>query len=247
MRTLNYYLDNPSHHALWQKVLQGYKEISGRDWQTTAGYRSFWTLCERLHNLAYGGNLPLPDVLKPSLAFMLGAHAGRVRKGLRERPYFHHILMVVYLTWLMRLPITVQLAAIHHDDVEDLPDHLQLSTEDVIRILRSLLPPEHAETVIRMVLNLSNDPKATSKHEGQMLKMAKVNAETGTLKLLDRIANLYDLQEDKQKRKNWRDIQRDCENSWELTTVMPVSADPSVLAMLAFAHHRLAVKNHFAS
>lgn len=61
MQDLRALMSNPGYRALWQKTLEGFREISGKDWQTRADYPHFWPLVGRLYALAYGAKAQLPD------------------------------------------------------------------------------------------------------------------------------------------------------------------------------------------
>jgi hypothetical protein len=239
MRVPQYYghlADNVANQALWDKVVEGFKYISGSGWEARADYRHFWTLVEHLYALAHGPKAKLPATDKLAFATALSWHAGRVRKGIRTRPYFHHILMVVYLAWLVRLPADWVRAAIHHDDVEDVPKHLVVPVDVVMLALRNLYG---SDDVLTLVEALTNTDHPDGKHAGQLGKMAKVDRETGTLKLLDRVANLYDLRQDKPKGKTPAGIALECERALELMAVMPEAPRDEVQALLVFAIRQL--------
>lgn len=232
--------DNPSTNALMEKVLTGFKYISGSGWETRADYQHFWPLVNHLYKLAYGPKAELPDRLKIPLAFMFAGHTGRTRKGLRKRPYFHHILMVVYCTWMLNLPFNIQLAAISHDDLEDIPKNLGVKREWVEKQLSWIIGLAALETVA----NLSNIDHPGGKHSGQLEKMAKIPLPDATLKLLDRIANLYDMRRDKPKNFTPDRILQECRNALELADAMPTKAPPEVLAILNLSVNLLAKENN---
>lgn len=228
------YLNSPAHKIWWKKAQVGFKFISGTYWENRANYEHFWPLCNELYKLAYGDKAELPDDLKLALAYMFASHAGRTRKGIRARPYFHHILMVVYLTWVLDLPLKVQIAAVHHDDVEDVPKHLGISRQQVEnRILFS------GRDVLNIVLDLTNDKTVADKHAAQVAKMAKIPLMSASLKLLDRTANMVDMRQDAPKGFNAGRIEQEIVKAWELADAMPISAPDDVLAMLAFATYQL--------
>ncbi|RYG60678.1 MAG: hypothetical protein EON60_06325 [Alphaproteobacteria bacterium] len=232
-------LNNPATAALWGKVVEGFKYISGSGWENRANYEHFWSLVRHLYKLAYGEKAELPVEYKASLAFMFAGHAGRIRKGIRPRPYFHHILMVVYLAWLLRLPSYLIAAAIHHDDIEDIPKNLGVTDLWVIAELKWLISEPSLETVV----NLTNKQHPDGKHAGQMEKMATIHTEEATLKLIDRICNLWDMRRDKPKDFTPDRIRQECTNAQQLADAMPTPAPPEVLALLRISINLLLKEN----
>ncbi len=239
MTTVHDDLNNPATAALWAKVVEGFKYISGSGWETRANYEHFWPLVRHLYKLAYGEKAELPNAYKASLGFMFAGHAGRIRKGIRPRPYFHHILMVVYLAWLLRMPQYLVAAAIHHDDIEDIPKNLNTSVEWVLRELHRLISQPSLETVV----NLTNKDHPDGKHAGQMEKMATIHLEEATLKLLDRICNVWDMRRDKPKDFTPARIRQECINAQQLADAMPIPAPPEVLALLRISINLLLEEN----
>lgn len=236
-------MDNPGYGTLWNRVMAGFRHISGRDWEERADYPHFWALAQHLYQMAYGPKAVLPDELKGPLGFMYAGHAGRVRKGLRERPYFHHILMVVYMTWLLRMPLYIQRAAICHDDREDVPGNLGVSVAWVDAMLETLIGADALETV----KNLTNAEHPDGKHAGQLAKMADIPRGDATLKLLDRIANLYDLRRDRPKGFGPKRLAEECRKAQELAQAMPLAAPEAVLALLAFSIDKLESENNLTA
>jgi hypothetical protein len=232
---------NPAHFALWGKVKEGFRLISGQEWETRADYAHFWGLVREVHRLATGSD-EIPAAYLPSLAWMLGAHAGRMRKGIRRRPYFHHILMVVYLAWLLRMPPAYVLAAIHHDDPEDLPNHLGMLLEIVLAQIQHFGGDEVRE--ISSGLTNTHSTKA-DKHASQVAKMQGYPLQTGILKLLDRICNLADMRYDRPKDFDNPRLIKECQQAIQLANAMPKPAPDFVLALLAFSINRLAEENNF--
>jgi (p)ppGpp synthase/HD superfamily hydrolase len=234
-------MSNPAHFALWGKAKEGFRLISGQEWETRAHYPHFWVLTKEAHRLATGDE-DIPTAYLPSLAWMLGAHAGRLRKGIRRRPYFHHILMVVYLAWLLRMPVAYVLAAIHHDDAEDLPEHLGMTSAEILGHIERL----GGVGVLKICQDLTNTHTVSSeKHATQCAKMAINPLETGMLKLIDRICNLADMRYDRPKDFDTPRLIKECRQAIELANAMPVTAPDYLLAMLAFSINRLAKENHF--
>lgn len=171
---------------------------------------------------------------------MFAGHAGRRRKGIRARPYFHHVLMVVFLAWLADLPKDLQKAAVCHDDLEDVPKNLGVTADWV----RATLQPLIGEAALSSVQNLTNLDHAHGKHAGQIAKMAKITVFDGTLKLLDRIANLFDMRQDKPKGFGPDRIRTECDNAFDLAQAMPQPAAEPILALLAFGVAMLAKENN---
>ncbi len=237
---MNALLDTPHHEALWDKVLEGFKYISGRDWEERANYQHFWTLVDHLYKLTHGTNAHLPDVFIGPLMLMFCGHTGRIRKGIRGRPYFHHPLMVLYLAWLLKLPLSHQLAAISHDDIEDVPKQLNVVESWIRQQLAFQQPPE----VVAIVDNLTNKPeKGEEKHTYQKRKIATMPLLDAVLKLCDRICNMYDMRHDKPKTFTPSRIEKECYMALELTEAMPVQAPEPVLALMAFAIDLLVKEN----
>lgn len=232
-------LNNPATAALWGKVKEGFKYISGDGWETRADYKHFWRLVEKLYQLAYGEKAKLPNAYKAPLGFMFAGHAGRIRKGIRPRPYFHHILMVVYLAWLLRLPQDQVLACINHDDIEDIPKNLDVSREWVYRQLEWLLDTNPLCSVI----NLTNKDHPDGKHAGQLEKMVCIPLEDAVVKLIDRICNLWDMRRDKPKDFTPDRIRQECINAQQLADAMPTPAPPEVLALLRISINLLLKEN----
>lgn len=247
------YLNSPAHKTLWAKAHEGFKLISGKGWEQRASYEHFWPLCEQLYKLAYGEKAELPNSFKASLGFMFTGHLGRKRKGIRERPYFHHILMVLYLSWLAELPYAQQYAAIHHDDVEDVPKNLGVPQKWVIAQITSLMvqvdafheenglivSPNLQETVIATVANLTNDDTAPNKHAAQVAKMQTIEIAEVALKILDRIANMQDMRRDAPPSFNHRRVAKEIDMAWELATSVQILLPDAVLGLLAFATRQL--------
>lgn len=234
-------LHNVAYKALWKRVLEGFKYISGRGWKDRADYPHIWALAQSLYAMAYGPHAQLPDTLKAQIGFMLMGHAGRTRKGIRNRPYFHHILMVAYLTWLLDMPEHIQKAALAHDDLEDIPKNLKVSELWVKTHLRRTIGIKALETVI----HLTNKPHPEGKHAGQLAKMAVLSPADGTLKLLDRIANLYDMRMDRPDTFGPKRIQKECIKAVELVDAMPEAPRVEVQAFMAFVIAMLAKENDF--
>ncbi|RYG60727.1 MAG: hypothetical protein EON60_06035 [Alphaproteobacteria bacterium] len=231
-------LNNPAIAALWDKVVEGFKYISGSGWENRADYQHFWPLVNHLYKLAYGEKAELPNDFKAALAFMFAGHAGRIRKGIRPRPYFHHILMVVYLAWLLRMPVYIILAAINHDDLEDIPDNLNVPQKWVEDQLL-----KHIGIALTSVKDLTNEHHPKGKHAGQLKKMANIPVWEATLKLIDRICNLWDMRRDKPKDFTPERIRQECTNAQQLADAMPTPAPPEVLALLRISINLLLKEN----
>lgn len=234
-------LQSASHLHFCQKVMAGFKEISGSDWQDKANYEDLWTLVHKLYAMANGEKAVLPEVLVPPLAYMAGAHAGRTRKGIRKRPYFHHILMALYVVWLLRMTIDVQLAAIAHDDVEDLANHLGISQALVEATTLALI----GQVAFGHVKNhLTNTEGAVNKHKAQMAKISVMSLVLAIFKIVDRICNLCDLRLDKPKGYTPSRIKHECEMAFELAGNVKTGKLPDeVLALLSYVIKKLADEN----
>ena len=227
----------------WETLLKGFKLISGSDWQTTASYDNFWPLHEKLYHLAGGIELNLPGIYKPSLTYILGAHAGRKRKGLRGRPYWHHISMVLLYSWVINLPLDWQLAAIHHDDIEDLPKHLRTNIE---RIEYDIEKMANGNTLAIVKLLTNEKVDKTFKHQSQLKHMAAYDKNTQKLKMGDRICNLFDMRYDKPTKGFTPErIQEECLKAQELAAVCGDNLSLDTLHILELVIRTLAKENNF--
>lgn len=239
-RELRELMNNPGYKALWEKARNGFRYVSGDGWETRANYINYWTLADDLYRMAYGPKAVLPVALKGALIILAGGHIGEIRKGPRKRPYFHHPFMVLYLTWILYLPLSHQMAAISHDDLEDIPDNIGVPVE----LIELVLLHFSGEEAVNTVRNLTNDDvPREQKHAMQLKKMASIPLLDALLKLLDKIANLYDCRKDRPKSFDRPRIRQECIEAEALADAMPIPAPDPVLALLAFSIDLLAREN----
>lgn len=141
-----------------------------------------------------------------------GGHMAHRRKGMLERPYLHHVLMVWYLVALCGGNLNQQIAALLHDYPEDVPDEtLALST--VRRMFNSVF----GKTATKYTFSLKNKEglsgktpeKAMEKHAWQLNHLAKMIPREQLIKICDRLANLYDMRRDGPASNNPVSIQKE--------------------------------------
>ena len=165
----------------------------------------------------------IPDE-KLVLAFYTaaGGHMAHKRKGMLERPYLHHILMVWYLVALCGGDLNQQIAALLHDYPEDVPNE-SLSLGTVRRMFNYLL----GKTAAIYAFSLKNKEglsgktpeKALEKHAWQLNHLAKMLPKEQLLKLCDRLANLYDMRRDGPASNNPKSIQKEIVKWYEFRGV----------------------------
>jgi hypothetical protein len=142
----------------------------------------------------------IPDE-KLVMAFQdaVGGHLSHKRKGLLERPYLHHILMVWYLVALSGGNLNQQIAALLHDFPEDVVDRaLTLTT------VRRIFTYKYGKTATKYTFSMKNKPglsgktadKALEKHMWQLNHLSHMITKEQLIKLCDRLANKYDMRRD---------------------------------------------------
>ncbi len=141
--------------ALLAKIQTGFNYISGTGWEQRADYAHFWPLIDHLHMLAYGPEAEVSGLAKGSLSFMLGAHAGRTCCYDASRPYFHDVLQIVYVSWLLNLGADSELVGIHHGDLQYLPEHLNVR-HGWVNLIDDLSPIKIFDRVRRGTPNLGD-------------------------------------------------------------------------------------------
>lgn len=129
----------------------------------------------------------------------VGGHLSHKRKGLLERPYLHHVMMVWYLVALCGGNLNQQIAALLHDFSEDVPDKsLKLST------VKRVFLYKYGKTATKYIFSMKNKEglsgktpeKSKEKHEWQLSHLEKMVINEQLIKLCDRLANKYDMRRD---------------------------------------------------
>lgn len=141
-----------------------------------------------------------PDA-KLALAFQLatGGHLGQKRKGMLERDYVHHVIMVWYYVALCGGSLDQQIAALLHDYAEDVKDR-SLS----LKAIRTMICQLFGKKVERLCFALKNKEglsgktpeKAAEKHAWQLNHLKLMDPEGQLIKMCDRDSNKYDMHRD---------------------------------------------------
>lgn len=135
---------------------------------------------------------------------MFGFWSGITRDEIRERPYYHHLLLAAMMGILIGLPTKYICALLRHDDLEDRSKHhnkryenlgVKYSRADAERRLKQVMAPE----VFDIVKSLTNPEKFgdQTKQEWQREHIKNLELFVAMCKCLDRIANVADFGERK--------------------------------------------------
>ena len=141
-----------------------------------------------------------------------GGHMAQKRKGMLERPYLHHVLMVWYLVALCGGNLNQQIAALLHDYPEDVPDEVL-----TLPMVRRVFNFTFGKTATKYTFSLKNKEglsgktpeKSIEKHKWQLSHLAKMIPREQLIKICDRLANLYDMRRDGPASNNPESIQKE--------------------------------------
>ena len=131
-------------------------------------------------------------ILYQAYGVMKMAHWQQRRKGMRNRPYWHHPLMVFALVRLCGGSLTDQSAALLHDCAEDMQKSwpgVGAAQPNVLQAIDTQFGAEVAERVWRLTNPV--DLEKANKAAWQMAQLEK-HPEIVIVKAADKIANGYD-------------------------------------------------------
>ncbi|WP_132051090.1 HD domain-containing protein [Pseudocnuella soli] len=138
----------------------------------------------------------MQEPLQQVLDFAEAAHAGQTRKYTPER-YMVHPIRVMEICSRYNNSVPVLAAALLHDVLEDTP----VTSEELLRFLHTVMPPEDAETTIALVNDLTDEytkeryPNWNRKKrkEEERERMRRISPYAQTIKYADILDNSHEI------------------------------------------------------